>query len=254
MLGAFADVVLIVVTVACSLATMVLLNRLWPRERRETHNNLIGWHLGVLGTTYAVILGFMLYTVWTNFGVASVNAEAEANALVNVHRLARGLPEPQKTEMRELAEGYSDAVTEHGWPMMARGEISPESGRISRKMWQTLMSIQSPSWTEITAEDHALYELSTLTEHRQIRQLEVTSRLPGILWWVLIVGGILTIFSACMFGQENEIIHGIQVFSLSFLIALTLIAIADIDRPFQGTVHVNDSAFTRAQINMQGEP
>ena len=42
--------------------------------------------------------------------------------------------------------------------------------------------------------------------------------------------------------------------SLATMIALVLVAIADIDRPFQGSVHVNDSAFTRAQLNMQGEP
>ncbi|HEU5341515.1 DUF4239 domain-containing protein [Edaphobacter sp.] len=254
MLGVLADVLLILVTVACSLATMVLLNRFWPYEKRKAHNDLIGWHLGVLGTTYAVILGFMLYTVWTNFGAASVNSEAEANALVNIHRLARGLPDVQRAQMRELAVEYADSVIERGWPAMARGQINPESNQISRKMWQTLMSIQSPSWTEITAEDHALYELSTLTEHRQVRQLEVTSRLPSVLWCVLLIGGVLTIFSACLFGQENALIHGIQVFSFAFLIALVLVAIADIDRPFQGSVHVDDSAFTRAQINMQGEP
>ena len=254
MLGALADVVLILITVACSLATMMLLNRFWPFEKRKAHNDLIGWHLGVLGTTYAVILGFMLYTVWTNFGAASVNAEAEANALVNIHRLARGLPEPQRSEMRALAVEYANDVVKNGWPEAARGVISPESSRTSRKMWQTLMSIQSPSWTQITSEDHALYELSTLTEHRQIRQLEVTSRLPAVLWCVLLIGGVLTIFSACLFGQENAFIHGIQVLSFSFLIALVLVAIADIDRPFQGSVHVNDSAFTRAQVNMQSEP
>jgi len=42
--------------------------------------------------------------------------------------------------------------------------------------------------------------------------------------------------------------------SLATMIALVLVAIADIDRPLQGSVHVNDSAFTRAQVNMQGEP
>ena len=70
---------------------------------------------------------------------------------------------------------------------------------------------------------------------------------------MLIVGGVLTIISACMFGQDNVLLHGIQVFALSFLIALALVAIADIDRPFQGGVHVNDTAFRHAQINMQGD-
>jgi hypothetical protein len=193
----------------------------------------------------------MLYTVWTNFGIASVNADDEANAIVNLHRLAEGLPAEQGARMRELAQNYADAVVDHEWGEMAMGEVSIESSHISRKMWNTLMSIKAPTSTEITAEDHALYELSTLTEHRQMRQLQVTSQLPAILWSVLLAGGALTIFSACLFGTQSTLIHGIQVFSFSLLVAMVLIAIADIDRPFQGTVHVSDAAFRRAQINMR---
>jgi hypothetical protein len=37
-----------------SLLFMVGLNRLWPVEKRHTENDLIGWQLNVLGTTYAV--------------------------------------------------------------------------------------------------------------------------------------------------------------------------------------------------------
>jgi hypothetical protein len=39
---------------------MVVLNRIWPVASRHTPNDLIGWQLSVLGTTYAVTLGFML--------------------------------------------------------------------------------------------------------------------------------------------------------------------------------------------------
>lgn len=251
MLSTFQDTVLIILTVLCSLLVMVALNWIWPRDSRKAHNDLIGWQLSILGTTYAVIIGFMLYTVWTDFGTASMNADAEANAIVNIHRLAGGLPLVQQVAMRQLAEDYVDSVITRGWSAMSRGQVSTESNEISRKMWHTLMSIQSPTPTQITAEDHALYELSTLTEHRQMRQLEVTSKLPSILWCVLFVGGALTIFSACLFGQENSVLHAVQVFAFSFLIALVLVAIADIDRPFQGTVHVSDAAFRRAQMSMQ---
>lgn len=251
MLNGWQDAVLIVMAVFGALLLMLLLNWIWPRERRRSHNDLIGWQLSILGTLYAVIVGFMLYTVWTNFGVASENADNEANAIVNIHRLAAGLPTEQGVKMRQLAEEYADAVVYREWGIMATGKISPESSQISRKMWATLMSIQSPSVTQITAEDHSLYELSALTEHRQMRHLQVTSRLPAILWSVLLAGGALTIFSVCLFGTQSGLIHSIQVFSFSLLVAMALVAIADIDRPFQGTVHVSDAAFRRAQINMR---
>src|SRR5580698_4871805 len=108
MLTAAEDIVVIIVTVVWSLLMMLALNRFWPISQRKAHNDLIGWQLTVLGTTYAVIIGFMLYTVWTDFGAATSNATQEASQLVKLHRLAAGLPEPQQSEMRRLAVAYAD--------------------------------------------------------------------------------------------------------------------------------------------------
>jgi hypothetical protein len=251
MLTTWEDVLLVNVIVLCSVLFKVAINRFWTTEKRRTHNDLIGWQLSILGTTYAVIVGFMLYTVWTNFGLADLNADSEANALVNVYRLAEGLPDRQRNELRIAAREYADTVVQQDWPEMARGQDGEfESHEINQRMWHILMSVKAASPTEITAEDHALYELSAMAEHRRIRRLQSISKLPGILWCVLIIGGTVTIMSSCMFGSESALLHGLQVFAFSLLVALALVAIADIDRPFQGSVHVNDWAFRRAQENM----
>lgn len=251
MLTTWEDVVLVIVTVLCSLLFKVAINRFWTTEKRRTHNDLIGWQLSILGTTYAVIVGFMLYTVWTNFGMADLNADAEANAVVNVYRIAEGLPNLQRDELRIAAREYANTVIEKDWPAMARDQDGDfESSEINRRMWHILMSVKAASPTESTAEDHALSELSAMAEHRRIRRLQSISKLPGILWCVLIIGGTVTIMSSCMFGAESAWLHGLQVFAFSLLVALALVAIADIDRPFQGSVHVKDWAFRRAQANM----
>ncbi len=242
---------ILIVCVGGSLLFMWGLNRIWPREKRREHNDQIGWQLTALGTTYAVILGFMLYAVWTNFGVADLNVDLEADALVNVYRLAAGLPEPQRTELQRLAHSYADIVIRMDWPQMAREQIPNESMDVNSNMWRTLMSMKNASPTEIIAQDHALYELSTLTQHRRTRVLQSSSRLPVVLWCVLIVGGILTVASACLFGSGNWMLHSLQVFAFSLLIALGLVAIAQINRPFQGSVRVSNYAFLRAQENMR---
>src|ERR1700733_12668976 len=100
MLNSFQSLSIIFLCVAGSLLFMWALNRVWPREQRREHNDQIGWQLTALGTTYAVILGFIVYSVWTTLGVAEVNVDLEANALVNVYRLSAGLPEPQRDELQ----------------------------------------------------------------------------------------------------------------------------------------------------------
>ncbi|AXC10455.1 putative integral membrane protein [Acidisarcina polymorpha] len=242
---------IVVFTVGGSLGFMLLLNRIWPWEKRHVHNDVIGWQLSVLGTTYAVMLGFMLYTVWTDFSAADLNADFEANALVNIYRLAIGLPEPQNTQLRGLTRSYARVVLEQDWPMMANDRVPEQSQQLNQKMWETLVSVRVASPPESTAEDHALSELSSLSERRRTRLLQSASRLPAILWCVLIIGGAVTIASASMFGSENTVLHVLQVFAFSMLISLVLVAIADIDRPFQGSVHVSSVAFERALENVK---
>jgi Protein of unknown function (DUF4239) len=251
MLNTWENFLIILLTVAASLLFMWTLNWVWPWEKRHAHNDLIGWQLSILGTTYAVILGFMLYTVWNNFGIANLNADNEANALENIYRLAGGLPDPQRGQIEVLARSYAETVMNGDWPQMAAGEVPEASNKINQNMWKTLMSVKNGSPTEIVAEDHALSELSELTERRRMRLVQNAFRLPSVLWCVLIIGGAVTIASASMFGSANTSLHALQVFAFSLLIALVLVAVADIDRPFRGAVHVNYYAFQRAEQNMK---
>ncbi len=252
MLDTAQDFLLVILIVVGTLLFRAILDKTWPHDKRREHNDIIGWQLSILGTTYAVILGFMLYTVWTDFGAAELNADAEANALVNLFRLADALPIQQREEIIQEARAYADVVVNQDWPAMARNDSnSLASHKINSRLWQILTSVKAATPEQLNAEDHALYELSSLAEHRRIRLLQSTSRLPFVLWCVLAAGAFLTIASCCMFGATSSFVHMTQVFCLSLLISLVLVAVADIDRPFQGTVHVSDMAFRRAQQNMK---
>src|SRR5258707_11913327 len=108
MLTLTQNILVLIFTVTGSMLFMAALNRIWPREKRQVHNDLIGWQLNIIGTTYAVILGFMLYTVWTDFVAANLNTDLEANALRNVYRLAEGLPDKQRVQLHLQTHSYSD--------------------------------------------------------------------------------------------------------------------------------------------------
>jgi hypothetical protein len=244
------NILILILVMTGSMLFLAILNKAWPQPERRAHNDIIAWQLAILGTTYAVILGFMLYTVWTTFGMANLNTDLEANALRNVYRLAAGLPQPQQAQLVAETRAYADAVVNHDWPDMANSRVPEESHQINQAMWKTLMSVKAASPTEITAEDHALSELSDLTQHRRTRLLQSTYRLPVIFWCVLVVGGMLTIASASLFGSANARLHAVQVFFFTLFITLVLLSIADVNRPFRGWVHISNYAFVRAQQNM----
>jgi len=252
MLTSTQSVFVVIFGVGASLLLLVMVNRIWPRERRYAHNDQIGWQLSVLGTTYAVILGFMLYAVWTEFGQAESNVEYEANDLVSVYWLADGLPDQQRAQLKNLARGYANVVIDQDWPAMYAGQLPRASLAVNTQMWNTLMSVKAATPAETTAQDHALYELSSLTQHRRTRVTQSMSYLPPVLWLVLIIGGFVTVASSCLFGSSHALLHFLQVSAFSLLILLGLVAIAEIHLPFQGSVRISDHAFVRALQNMEG--
>ena len=252
MISVAQNVAVVAAAVLGSLLFMLGLNRVWSWEKRRPHNDLIGWQLSVLGTTYAVILGFMFYTVWTSFGEADLNVDREANTVIDIYRLANGMPEPQRTQLQSFARSYVNAVISQEWPQMAKGTVAEQSSGFDQEMWKTVMSVRATSPTEVNAQGGALSQLSLLMQHELTRKRQSTARLPGMLWCVLLVGGTLTIVSACLFGTESVKLQGLHVFSISLLVSLSLVAIANIHRPFHGVIHIGDDAFRRVQQSMQG--
>ena len=247
MLTTVESVAMVIFVVGGSLAFLLLLRHIWPTEQRMRHNDIIGWQVSVIGTTYAVIIGFMLYAVWTTFQQADANAEAEANSLLNVVRAAQGLPNGQSQQVQDLCSEYVTVMLTQEWPAMTQSNVSPMSRRVIQRLWAAVLGSDIHNASQQTSLDHTLTELSNMTEHRRIRQLQVRSSMPGILWTVLIAGAVATIVSACLFGSQDFKLHLIQVVMLSTVLSLILVAIADMNRPFQGSVHVSAAGFEHAR-------
>jgi Protein of unknown function (DUF4239) len=247
MLQATESAFAVMAVIAASLAFLFVLDRCWPSHHRRKHNEVFAWQVNFLGMTYGVIISFMLFAAWTSFSNAVTNANGEANATINLSRIADTLPAQQRDDVQTLVRQYVEVMLAEEWPAMGRNEFSPKSRDIVRQLWVVVSHTSTTSPAQQVGLDHAFTELSSLTEHRRIRQEQVRQRLPGILWAVLIFGSVITILYACLFGAENLTLHAVQVTGLSLLVALSLAAIADLSRPYQGAAHVEPYAFLRAQ-------
>jgi ABC-type branched-subunit amino acid transport system permease subunit len=84
--------------------------------------------------------------------------------------------------------------------------------------------------------------------------LQVNAYLPGVLWLVLILGASVTIMSACLFGTSDFRLHLVQVVMLTLMISSALVAIGDINLPFQGSVCVQPLGFVRAEATLGDIP
>jgi hypothetical protein len=240
----------VIASMMLSVVIVAVLNRVWPISRRKLVNDVTGWQLGILGTTYGVILGFMLFTVWNDFREAEVNANLEASSLMTVSRIGAGLPSPEREAIRALGVRYAEATINEDWPAMQVQKDSSASERVAGDMWKVLAEMKSDGVGNMRA-DHLATALKDLSERRNLREEELRERLPKILWMLLVVGAGVTVGSACLLGNDNKWLHYCQVLALTFVVAVALAAIADLARPFEGAVSVSPVAFERALALMQ---
>jgi Protein of unknown function (DUF4239) len=238
----------VIASMMMSIVIVAVLNRAWPIPDRKLVNDVTGWQLGILGTTYGVILGFMLLTVWNDFRGAEVNANLEASALLTVSRIGAGLPSPEREKIHALGLKYAETTIHEDWPAMQAQQDGRASERVAGEMWKVLAEMKSDG---TSSADHLANALKDLSERRNLREQELRNRLPKILWLLLIAGAGATVGSSCLLGNDNKWLHYCQVLALTFVVAVALASIADLARPFEGAVSVTPVAFERALALMR---
>ena len=242
------DILIILASVIAALVFLFVVTRSSAAHARQQSNDFTGAVVAVIGTTYAVILAFMLSGVWNMSQQAQTNEEQEANALVNIWRIGEQLPASEGNAVKELCQKYAEYVVNQEWPAMeAMAPIARETEMVINQLWSVAGKSQANAGSDSIAIYQLMEELRLLTEYRRIRLMHSREELPGILRAVLIAGGIITVAAACFFGVPSFRFHVLQVAVLTFLLSLVLVAIADIDRPYQGSVRVEPQGFRLAQ-------
>jgi uncharacterized protein (DUF983 family) len=197
------------------------------------------------------LLALVVIATWEEFGRARVTVETEANALAEIFWLAHQLPEPEGRELQELCRSYAEEVVNVGWPLMEQGrtpslERSQETSRARVFIDDIRATIQG--YEPRTAAGEQLYaegldQVQRLADARRTRLVVAEEGLPTVLWVVLIVGGIVVVGFAYLFGMENTEAHALMVILLAGVIALVLFTIAAMDHPFTGAARVGPEAF-----------
>jgi hypothetical protein len=230
------------VLVSCSLHAVV--QRIVKHETLTPHNDVAGVILTVIGTLYAVILGFVVVVVWQGYTTASDVAASEANALANVYRLARGVPEPAGNTIRHHITDYAHAVLTKEWPRMASsGESDRQTGAIAREIANEVVNLRPAAGAQTNLQAAMLAALGQFLDDRRSRLTYLEPRIPGILWGVLIFGGVVLLAITFLIGLKNRLAQLIMTGALAAMIAISIVTIFDLEAPLEGANHVNPTAW-----------
>ncbi|MET9449718.1 DUF4239 domain-containing protein [Streptomyces cinerochromogenes] len=244
MIEIFAVVLGIAVVTA---GIVVIRHHYWPpapdEEPREDVAEYISMMVGVL---YALVLGLSMVSVWETRSGAVSHVQAEASAAHQIRLLSAGLPALEGERTRGAVDAYVHHVVSAEWPAMAAGWPP------GRRGWELLNDLRAAGQVPADATpaqqatlQETLAQLSALDDARRGREADVADSLSPVLWFGLIVGGVLTVAFMFMFGVRRSLTHMVMVMGLSALITFTVLLVYQLNEPFNGMFAVDSSPFTR---------
>jgi hypothetical protein len=240
---------LIVVIGAClaAVAGLELVQRLVPAQKRQEHNDVAGFLYAVIGVVYAVLLALLVIAVWEQFQKANETVESEANATAEIAWLAHRLPEPEHHVLQEDARAYAQEVVDEEWPLMEQGiegvQSFPEGWDLIDDIRATLQEVEPSTEAEQALYAEGLDQIERLNDARRMRLVQAEEGIPGVLWAVLVFGGVVVVGFTYLFGLANSWAHRLMVMSLTAVIALALFTIVAMEHPFSGGARVDPGAF-----------
>jgi hypothetical protein len=243
----------VVASMLVAVVGLFVVQSIVPSAVLHANNEVAGNYLQTLGTIYAVLLAFVVFVVWTQYTEASKFVEQEADELADVLRYAGTCPEPARSKMLEAARAFAREQIENEWTAMARGAASPRAGQLLDVFWHAL-SDQEPQ----TARDQALYaeavaRFNDMCDARTDLLQNSRTRMPPIMWLLLLTGAFSTVASMYLFGLDNFCCLALMTASLAGCVSFVLFLIYDLDNPFTGDWRVTPEPIRLALDQLERE-
>ncbi len=223
-----------------------LIRRRLSLERLRANNEVAGFKFATVGVLYAVLLAFAVIVVWEKFGDAESHVADEAGAAVTIYRLSAGIGGDTGTQLRAAISTYLSTAVGDDWSAMERGEASQTTTRALDAVYSTLLTFSPADRRGAALLTETLRQLDALTQARRARLVVATGIVPGIVWFVLFGGAIVTVGFTFFFATDNLRAQAVMTGALTALIFSGLLVIVVIDRPFAGTVKVSPEALSAA--------
>lgn len=227
----------IIIGVAAASAGILWLARRNPMNER--FSSQLGEHRSAfdfLGIAFAILLGFVVLQAYDSYNDAKRGAEQEAQAVLELTRTAGTFTPQEHANVEGTLVCYGRAVIEQGWPTMRdSGEGSPVVNEWGRRFRDVAFDLRVRTLIDEAAFRQLLLEQDRRIEGRRMRLAEAVRVTPPPLWFVLILGALLTV-GWIILGADRRgsfVVQASAVASVAAMATATLLLVWFLDHPFE---------------------
>jgi hypothetical protein len=244
-----------VTALAFGLGGMFLVRPYFHRwiHTHDTTNEMVSLSMASFSVLYGILLGLVAVGVYANYAGNSDNVTREASTLAGLYSDTSGFAEPYRSALRADLRAYAKQTIENDWPAQAKGLVPATGTARMAAIQKDFEAVHPTEKTEEIAYAEAFGQFERLVELRSSRLTSINSGVPAVLWWVLWIGGFLTIGLVWMLDMEAHI-HAILTAVLSLFLGIVIFVIIDLDKPFRGDVLVNSAPYELVYQTQMGAP
>ncbi|MCX4672033.1 DUF4239 domain-containing protein [Streptomyces sp. NBC_01381] len=250
----------LVLTLAMLAACGVVLVIAFLRHRRTSPDydasetpDVIEYMTMMIGVVYAIVLGLAIAGVWEARSVAEDHVHAEAQALHEVSERARVYPEEVRDRIRTDVHAYVSYVVNTEWDSMAENaELTDRGQELLTRVRHDVTDYVPKSDFEAQAYQPLVDQVAAADDARSARGDSAGATMPGVVWFGLIAGGLVTIgmvFALQIRRTPRELILA-GLFSALF--AFLLFLIWDFDAPYSRGISASADPFRALFDNLGG--
>ncbi|OKI99133.1 bestrophin-like domain [Kitasatospora sp. CB01950] len=237
----------IVMAGACLVVVAVVLLRHRKADFHEDTSetpDVIEYITMMIGVVYAIVLGLAIAGVWESRSSAQDDVQREAQALHEVSARAEVFPADYRATVAKDVDTYVSFVVDTEWHhMRTHGELSPEGTDLLAKLRTDVASRTPQNDIEAQAYQAMMDRIATADEARNSRGGNTGPTMPGVVWFGLIIGAVVTIgmlFALQIRRSGRELV---LAGTFSALIGFLLFLIWDFDDPFGRGMSVTTQPF-----------
>ncbi|OON72725.1 bestrophin-like domain [Streptomyces tsukubensis] len=198
----------------------------------------------MIGVVYAIVLGLAIAGVWEARSAAQDNVRAEAQAMHEISERARAYPEKPRERLRADVDAYVSYVVDTEWHHMSVNDALTDRGSALLEKVRHDVIDYEPS-TDFQAEAYQPLSdyVTAADEARGNRADSVGATMPGVVWFGLITGALVTIGMVFALQIRRTARELVLAGLFSALIAFLLFLIWDFDAPFSRGVSATPEPF-----------
>jgi hypothetical protein len=215
-----------------------LVRKLFKQEDLLEHSSILEPLLGVVGTLFSVLLGFLVAGAMERYHDARVNVDLEANAVGDVFRLARGLDEQDRIRIRSCCRQYVTDVLDDEWKLMESNKSSDKAQEEYQKLWDAALSVQPQNERITNIHQTILSSMQSIGENRRMRIVSSQHGLSEMQWLVVMLGSAITVIFTLFFPMKKALFHLILTLLVTLSLGLNIWLLSAYSTPFAGEMRI----------------